>query len=122
MGVFSLQQAKSKIMGYSFDELYEKIGSIEIMVQQILHKPTEKSTREDSEILDVKQAAVLLKYSIRTIYGKAEQGLIPAFKKGSRWYFFKNELLEWIKVSKIKSDADIITQADHLLTSKRRRA
>jgi len=109
-------------MEKTFDELFAAIWRIEAMVQQILYKPTEKVADEVNEILDVAQAAALLKYTKRTIYGKAEQGIIPAFKKGSRWYFVKSDLLAWIKTGKVKGDADIIAKVDHLLTSKRRRA
>ena len=105
-----------------FEYLAERLSLIDAKLDYLTQvQAALQQNPAGDEILDVTQASALLKYSKRTIYGKAEQGIIPAFKRGSRWYFVKSDLLLWIKAGKVKSDADIITDVDYLLTSKRRR-
>ncbi len=106
-----------------FEYLAERLSLIDAKLDYLTQAQTTRlADNTDDEILDVAQAATLLKYSKRTIYGKAEQGIIPSFKKDSRRYFVKSDLLTWIKTGKVKSDDDIITKVDQLLTSKRRRS
>ena len=49
------------------------------------------------ELLTVKEISILLKAKTSTIYGWAEQGLIPCFKINGLLRFNEAEILTWIK-------------------------
>jgi excisionase family DNA binding protein len=51
----------------------------------------------EGEILTVKDVAVYLKVTDRTIYRLAGAGKIPGFKVGGTWRFSRAEIDEWIK-------------------------
>jgi excisionase family DNA binding protein len=55
-----------------------------------------RSTSED-EILTIKQVAVYLKVTERTIYRLAAAKKIPAFKVGGTWRFSRADIDSWIK-------------------------
>ena len=49
------------------------------------------------KFLDVREAAELLKVSVRTLYGWKSQGVIPHRKAGRRLIFLESELLDFTK-------------------------
>jgi excisionase family DNA binding protein len=66
---------------------------------------------QQSEILDVTQAAQFLKLKITTLYEKTSRKLIPHFKKGNKLYFHLSELQQWINQGKIKTCEEIACEA-----------
>ena len=50
-----------------------------------------------TEVLTVRQLAVLLKINEKTAYKLAARGEIPGFKVGGSWRFERNEIERWIK-------------------------
>lgn len=75
---------------------------------------------EADQLLTIKQTAELLSLSVPTIYGLVSRGEIPHSKKGKRLYFSKQELLEWVKAGRKKTNAEIAAAADDYLTNKRK--
>ena len=55
-----------------------------------------RSTSTAAEILTIKQVAVYLQVTERTIYRLAAAGGIPAFKVGGSWRFRRGDLDQWI--------------------------
>lgn len=51
----------------------------------------------EGEILTVKEVAVYLKVTDRTIYRLAGAKKIPAFKVGGTWRFSRADIDEWIR-------------------------
>lgn len=51
----------------------------------------------EGEILTIKQVAVYLKVTERTIYRLAAAKQIPAFKVGGSWRFSRTDIDSWIK-------------------------
>ncbi len=49
------------------------------------------------KFLDVREAAELLKVSVRTLYGWKSQGVIPHRKAGRRLIFLESELIDFTK-------------------------
>lgn len=85
-------------------EIFVKIENIEKLLQEnILHS---KAAAED-ELLTVSEAAKLLKLSVATVYTKVCRNEIPANKQGKRLYFYRKELLDWIKSGRIKTISEI---------------
>lgn len=53
----------------------------------------------EDEILDLAEAGRILTVSKHTISKLAEKGEIPASKIGKKWYFVRNQLLEWLRIT-----------------------
>lgn len=87
-------------MEKELEEILEKLlKEVEFIKGIIL----EKAERFNSDILDVRGAAKLLKVSIHTIYAYTYRKRIPCYKKGKKIYFSKKELELWgPKMHKIK--------------------
>ena len=59
------------------------------------------------QINTINEASILLKLSVATIYSKVSKNEIPVNKQGKRLYFYRTELLDWIKSGRIKTIAEI---------------
>jgi predicted DNA-binding transcriptional regulator AlpA len=53
-----------------------------------------------------------------TLYGYCQRNEIPYHKKGNRLYFFKSEIIDWIKTGKQKTLKEIEADADAYLSNK----
>ena len=96
-------------MNLTFDQLPEAVSRLFIKLDNIekLLSQKEESQREQSQPINVQEAASYLNLSIPTIYGLVSRRDIPFNKKGKRLYFFKSELDEWIKAGRKKTVAEI---------------
>lgn len=66
--------------------------------------------------IGVKSAAQHLEVSQQKIYLEVEEGDIPHYqdRPGSKIYFFRDELDQWVKEKKRISKTEILNQADNL--------
>jgi excisionase family DNA binding protein len=69
----------------------------------------------EDELLTVKQAAQLLTLSVPTLYGLVSKSQLPVSKKGKRLYFSKQELIDWIKGGRKKTEHEIAIEAENYL-------
>jgi len=97
-------------------ELLEKVSKIE----NILNQDQGEGTKIDS-LFSIKQASTFLNLSISTIYGKVCRREIPVSKQGKRLYFDRTELLDWIKLGKKKTLAEV-ANAVVLIPDKRKQS
>lgn len=51
----------------------------------------------EQEVLDLNEAADLLKVSYRTLWNLAREGAVPSRRVGKQYRFSRAVLLEWIK-------------------------
>jgi excisionase family DNA binding protein len=80
------------------NKLHDKLEHLETLILRI------SITKENKdELLNVEEASKLLKLSVATIYSKICRKEIPFNKKGKRIYFYKHELMKWIKSGRIKT-------------------
>ena len=79
---------------------------MEIMSEQGFTQQTE--TRD---ILDIKQASDFLRLKLNTLYEKTSQKIIPHFKKGNKLYFNRAELQAWVEDGKVKTTAELQSEA-----------
>jgi len=63
--------------------------------------------KDESGILDMKEAAQYLKISKQTLYGMTSKRILTHYKHGHRVYFKKSELDEWVNQGKVKTFAEI---------------
>ncbi len=71
---------------------------------------------DESGPIGVKSAAQYLEVSQQKIYLEVEEGDIPHYqdRPGSKIYFFREELDQWVKEKKRISKTEILNQADNL--------
>lgn len=95
-------------------ELFVKIDSIE----KLLQENRVNTIIDNNELLTVSDAAELLKLSVATIYTKVCKNEIPVNKQGKRLYFYRTELLNWIKSGRIKTIVEIQQETQTKFNSK----
>ena len=85
------------------EKLYTKLDEIEKLLK------SKKNINPDNEedLLTIEGAAKFLNLSVATIYSKVCKNEIPVNKQGKRLYFYKAELLDWIKSGRIKTITEI---------------
>jgi len=107
---------------FSFDQLPHQVSMLNQKMDSIINMLSNESAGEadQNELLTVDQAAVFLKLATQTIYGKISRNEIPVHKpSGSkRVYFYKNDLIEYIKQGKQKTTAEYEAEATDCLTRK----
>lgn len=80
------------------NKLHDKLEHLEKLIERI------SVTRENKdELLNIEEASKLLNLSISTIYSKVCKREIPFNKQGKRVYFYKNQLMKWIKLDWVKT-------------------
>lgn len=107
---------------FTFDQLpqavsrlHERLSNIEqLLLQANHHSP------ETDELLTITQAARFLNLSVPTIYGKVSRKDIPVNKQGKRLYFYKSELVEWVKAGRKKTVSEIRQEAEQSFIPKKR--
>jgi len=66
------------------------------------------------ETLDFEETVSYINTSKSYLYKLTSQGLIPHYKpNGKKIYFNRSELDQWLQQNRVKSQAEIISEADH---------
>ena len=83
----------------TFDKLPQAVGYLTEQVERI-HKivaALQPQTATDKHrIVEIDEACKITRKAKPTIYTLARKGLIPAYKRGKKLYFYEDELLQWI--------------------------
>ncbi len=84
----------------TFDKLPQAVGYLTEQVERI-HKivaTLQPQTAIDKHrIVDIDEACKITHKAKPTIYTLARKGIIPAYKRGKKLYFYEDELLKWIE-------------------------
>jgi excisionase family DNA binding protein len=102
-----------------FESLHKRLDDIESSlseIKELLKK--QKITDEKDEIITVTKAAELLNLSIPTIYSKVSKGDLPFMKRSKRLYFSRDDLFNYLKQGRKKSNSEIEAEAKHYLNRK----
>jgi excisionase family DNA binding protein len=91
----------------AINELHKKVDHLTAVIEK-LHF----GKHEDSILLNITEAAELLNYKVRTIYDKVYKKELPGYKKGKNLYFYKHELLAYIESGKVKTQRELIFEAE----------
>ena len=87
----------------TFDKLPQAVGYLTEQVERI-HKivaALQPQTAIDKHrIVEIDEACQITRKAKPTIYTLARKGLIPAYKRGKKLYFYEYELLQWIESSR----------------------
>ena len=84
----------------TFDKLPQAVGYLTEQVERI-HKIVAalqpQVTTDKHRIVEIDEACQITRKAKPTIYTLARKGLIPAYKRGKKLYFYEDELLQWIE-------------------------
>lgn len=89
------------------NKLHNKLEHLEKLILRISITDT-----NIDELLNVDQVSKLLNLSVATIYSKVCRKEIPFNKKGKRIYFYRHELMEWIKSGRVKTYIETKTEIE----------
>ncbi|SHG51166.1 transcriptional regulator, AlpA family [Flavobacterium sp. CF108] len=84
------------------NKLHNKLEHLEKLIINI---STIKENKDD--LLNIEQASKLLNLSVSTIYSKVCKKEIPVNKQGKRIYFYRHELIKWIKSGRVKTYSEM---------------
>ena len=80
------------------NKIHDKLEHLEKLIVKISNVEEDKE-----EILNIQEASKLLDLSVSTIYSKVCKREIPVNKQGKRIYFYRHELMKWIKSGRVKT-------------------
>jgi excisionase family DNA binding protein len=95
-----------------------KLSNIEGLLLDIKHGELNPQPMGD-ELLTIEQAADFLALTKPTLYAYVSRGEIPHMKRSKRLYFSREDLMNYVKRGRRKTNAEIAAGADEYLTSKR---
>ena len=84
------------------NKIHDKLEHLEKLILRIYIVE-----ENENEILNIQEASKLLNLSVSTIYNKVCKREIPVNKQGKRIYFFRHELMKWIKSGHVKTYLEI---------------
>jgi excisionase family DNA binding protein len=94
-------------------------SSVRKVLKETLPQTVEQTEQPD-QLLTIHEAAEFLKLTVPTMYSKVAKGEIPVMKRSKRLYFSKQELTDWIKAGRKKTNAEIEQEAKaYLLNNKK---
>ena len=88
-------------------QLFEKVEQIALSIERL-----EPKADQETDLLNIEEAAAFLKVSVGALYSKVSRKEIPFSKPGKRLYFNKIDLREWIRLGKSKTVAELEQNAD----------
>jgi len=108
----------------TFDQLPNAVELLTKEVSELKRLLIQKQappTTQPEQPFNIQEAAELLGLTVPTIYSKVSKRELPVVKRGKRLYFFRSELLEYLKEGRKKSNAEIEQEAEaYLLNHKKR--
>ena len=84
----------------TFAKLPQAVGYLTGQVERIFQMVTALQPQvviDKHRIVEIDEACKITRKAKPTIYTLARKGLIPAYKRGKKLYFYEDELLQWIE-------------------------
>jgi excisionase family DNA binding protein len=72
--------------------------------------PEVETEKNNSEIMDIEEAAIYLKMAKQTVYSMISRKILPYFKRGKRVFFRKAELLSWLEKGRKYTNEEILAK------------
>jgi len=105
-----------------FDQLPNVIADLKNEVKEMKTLLLQKveTQHEPNNPLGIKNVSELTGLTVPTLYGYCQRNEIPYHKKGNRLYFFKPDIIDWIKTGKQKTVKELQVDADELLSKNKK--
>jgi excisionase family DNA binding protein len=94
---------------------------IENSVRRALKSKAENHPTPSDELMTIEQAANFLSLKKNTLYSLVSKGEISSMKRSKRLYFSREDLLNYVKAGRRKSNAKIADEAENYLVKKGRK-
>ena len=75
---------------------------------------------EDDDPKSIDEIEIMTGFAKPTLYGYVRKKSMPFCKINGRLFFFKSEIIEWIKQGRQKTNLEIDADTDTLLSNKRK--
>ena len=88
----------------TFDKLPQAVGYLTEQMEQIRQMVAALQPQVSSDkhrLIEIDEACKITRKAKPTIYTLARKGLIPAYKRGKKLYFYEDELLQWIEAGRL---------------------
>ena len=108
-------------MDLTFENLPKAISQLSneiVLLRQLICQNEAKPVNSEQEMLNVIEAASILRLHPTTVSQKLKKGELPGQKKGKIWYIFKNDLFNYLRQSEHKSFDELAIHADDFLAKK----
>ena len=101
-----------------FQEITDRLIRLETGINELkAEAKTPHSNTPDTDLpINIKEAAKITGLAIPTLYTKISRRTIPSHRQAGRIYFFKSELLDWIRSGRRKTVNEIEADAMHSLS------
>ncbi|MDX2190512.1 MAG: helix-turn-helix domain-containing protein [Bacteroidota bacterium] len=107
-------------MNNPFELIEARLDNIETLLLDIKHQPKSQSEQPQSdELLTVQDTAKFLSLSVPTVYTLISKGELPVMKRSKRCYFFKVELINYLKQGRKMTLAETAIEAENYLNLKK---
>lgn len=89
----------------TFDKLPEAVDYLTEQVIELKRMVSELQppTSDKHVLVEIEDACRIIRKVKPTIYTLVRKGLLPAYKKGKKLYFYEDELLSWIENGREKT-------------------
>ncbi|WP_019131182.1 helix-turn-helix domain-containing protein [Alistipes communis] len=89
----------------TFDKLPEAVGYLTEQVIELKRMVSELQPPASNKhvLVEIEDACRIIRKAKPTIYTLVCKGLLPAYKKGKKLYFYEDELLAWIENGRRKT-------------------
>ena len=95
------------------------IGVADVVVKKLESRNIfPQSIQEPDNPLTIDEVVKLTGYTKPTIYSYCQNNVLPHYKKSGRLFFFKSEIIDWIKKGKVKTLKELEADADSYLKNK----
>jgi len=95
-------------------DLKKEVGEMKALIIQ------QGKPQQANNPINIQEVAKLTGLSVPTLYGYCQRNEIPFNKKGNRNYFFRNDIIDWIKTGERKTVNEIENEVEEFLSNKKK--
>ena len=106
----------------TFEEMPDVVYQISTKldsIEKLLKAQSSNEQKDPDKLFNIDEASEYLNLAKPTVYSMVSKGTIPFMKKSKRLYFSKEELLDYVKGGRNKTNAEIELDALSFITKKR---
>ena len=95
-----------------FQEILDKVAEVRDSQLRMEQQLAAISNEPKEELpINIVEASKITGLAKATIYSKMSRREIPGYRRGNRLFFYRSELLQWIRTGKRKTKDEIRTSA-----------
>ena len=105
-----------------FEETQQDVVDVKNDVKELraLYSRYEQVQLEADDPKSIDYMVELTGFAKPTLYGLCRKNEMPYHKRNGRLFFFKSEIIEWIKQGRQKTNLEIEADTDSLLSNKKK--